>query len=230
MTQPDRDMAGATAAQKRLIASLEDLTDEQVRSNSLLPGWSVAHVLTHLARNADSHGRMLEASQRGEISDQYRPGSREVEIEAGAVRPARELVDDVAEACERLETTWHSITPETWKTGRGRPASGEIPVADLPFRRWREVEIHHVDLGLGFSINDWTDDYVDLELDRAIADLAPRLEPGSSLTLEATDSSTSWTVSNDGTAPVLVKHDRRQLLAWLIGRLDVPRFPSLTPW
>ena len=60
----------------RLALTLAGVTDTDARRPSLLPGWSVGHVLTHLARNADSHVRMLEAAAVGEVADQY-PGGNE---------------------------------------------------------------------------------------------------------------------------------------------------------
>jgi maleylpyruvate isomerase len=44
-------------------------------------------------------------------------------------------------------------------------------VAELPFRRWREVEVHHVDLDLGYGPADWPDAYVEEELARTVAGL-----------------------------------------------------------
>ncbi|MET0910545.1 MAG: maleylpyruvate isomerase N-terminal domain-containing protein, partial [Ilumatobacteraceae bacterium] len=41
---------------------------------SLLPGWTRGHVLTHIARNADSFVRLLEAAGRGEVVTQYAGG------------------------------------------------------------------------------------------------------------------------------------------------------------
>ena len=37
-------------------------------------------------------------------------------------------------------------------------------MADLAFARWREVEVHRVDLGLGYEPEDWPAEYVRLEL------------------------------------------------------------------
>src|SRR3954471_3673737 len=70
-----RDIAGATSAHQRLLATLDGLSDEQARSPSLLPNWSVGHVVTHLARNADSFVRLLSAAERGEVVDQYEGGA-----------------------------------------------------------------------------------------------------------------------------------------------------------
>ena len=54
-------------------------------------------MLTHVARNADSVVRRLEGAARGELLDQYAGGleQRRADIEAGAGRPAAELVADV---------------------------------------------------------------------------------------------------------------------------------------
>src|SRR5262245_50530179 len=95
---------------------------------SRLPGWTIGHVLTHLARNADSIGRVLVAAERGEVIDRYAGGQarRDAEIEAGAPRPASELVADVRNTIWSLEQTWSIHT--RWD-GRSREAPGrEIPV------------------------------------------------------------------------------------------------------
>lgn len=177
----------------RLGRTISGLTDGDARRPSLLPGWTVGHVLTHLARNADSHVRLLEAAARGEVADQYAGGDsqRAADIEAGAGRPAAELVADVTEAAARLERTWDATPEEVWRTGEGRVSTGVWALAELPFRRWREVEIHHVDLDLGYGPADWPDAYVEEELARTVAGLG------------------------DG--------DRRRLLAWLVGRAGVPQ-------
>ena len=51
-----------------------DLGDAEVRRASELPGWSVGHLLTHLARNAESMCRRIDAALRSEIVDQYEGG------------------------------------------------------------------------------------------------------------------------------------------------------------
>jgi maleylpyruvate isomerase len=53
-------------AYAQLVATVERVTDEQVRSPSLLPGWTIGHVLTHMSRHADGHVRRLEGALRGE--------------------------------------------------------------------------------------------------------------------------------------------------------------------
>lgn len=190
MAVTDRQIVKKSHA--RLVGTLSGLSDDDARRPSLLPGWTVGHVLTHLARNADSHVRLLEAASRGEVADQYAGGDtqRAADIEAGAGRPAAALVADVTESAARLERTWDATPEEAWRTGVVRMSSGVWPAADLPFRRWREVEVHHVDLGLAYTPADWPDAYVEAELSRTLGGL-----PGG---------------------------DRRRLLAWLVGRAGPP--------
>src|SRR5512134_97638 len=93
----DDEIAGCAAAHQQLLAHIDPLDDAAIRLPSLLPGWTVGHVLTHVARNADSFVRILEGAERGEILDQYEGGveSRAADIEAGAGRSAGDLVHDV---------------------------------------------------------------------------------------------------------------------------------------
>ncbi|MFN8020635.1 MAG: maleylpyruvate isomerase family mycothiol-dependent enzyme [Acidimicrobiales bacterium] len=162
-----RDVEGATAAHRRLEQRVASLTDADLRRPSLLPGWTVGHVLAHLARNADSHVRMLDAGGRGEVAEQYVGGAegRAAEIERDAGRDAATAVADVVATNARLEAAWGTTPDEAW-TGEGMSVMGRVPLADLPFRRWRETEIHHADLGLGYTADDWPSAYVRLELVR----------------------------------------------------------------
>ena len=184
---------------------LDTLTDPQVRQASLLPGWSVGHVLTHLARNAESHVRMLEGAARGEILTQYAGGAegRNADIEAGADRSSTELIADVRATIYQLESVWAHTSAQGWQ-GRGISLMGELPMIDLVFRRWRETEIHRVDLCLGYSFAEWPAEYVRLDLPRMTAQWASRKPMG--------------LTNLPAAALALTPNDR---LAWLWGRLVV---------
>ena len=117
----------------------------------LLDGWSVGHVITHVARNADSHTRRVEAAKRDEIVDQYAGGyeGRAAEIEIGAGRSAAELVQDVTESAELLEESWGSLSKVVWAREVSDVAGRTHLLSNMPSRRWRELEIHLVDLDIG---------------------------------------------------------------------------------
>ena len=165
--QLDRDVAGAAAAHQGLLAMLDEHLEAGTLDGSapsLLPDWTIGHVLTHLARNADSMVRVLAAAERGETIDRYEGGQarRNAEIEAGAGRPAGELVADVRTTIWQLEQAW--AAQSRWD-GRSREVPGhEIPITDLAFMRWREVEVHRADLGLGYEPADWPAEYVRQDL------------------------------------------------------------------
>lgn len=219
-------------AHARLGVTISRLTDAEVRRPSLLPGWTVGHVLAHLARNADSHVRMLEAAAHREVADQYAGGNaqRAADIEAGSGRPAVELVADVLATTAHLEAVWDATPEEAWRGGHGRVVSGMWPLADLPFRRWREVEVHHADLGLRYGTPDWPDGYVEVELARSVAGLAARLPTGAAVTVRAVETGDTWVVPEGAAAPQPVTGERRMLLAWLLGRGGPAGLPPLGPW
>lgn len=196
------------AAQATLLARTDSLTDAEARAASRLPGWSVGHVLAHIARNADSVARRLEASARGEVVDQYPGGAeeRESQIEAGAGRSAAELRADLAATHERIDAAVAAMDDAAWNARTRDFGGGLRPTHELPARRWREVELHLVDLGLGYEPEDWTDDFVTRILPIALADVGRRL-------------------------PGLDGIDQRTVLAWSYGRADPPAgLPKLLPF
>lgn len=207
----DADVAGMRAAHHTLVARTRGLTDDQARGPSRLPGWTVGHVLTHIARNGDSVARRLEGAARGEVVDQY-PGGREgraADIEAGAGRPAAELLADLAATHRRIDAAVDALDAldgDAWD-GLTRDVGGRLQAArDVIPGRWREVEVHHVDLGLGYEPDQWPAAFVERVLPEALADVGRRL-PGL-----------------DAVAPATV-------LAWTYGRAAPPAgLPELLPF
>lgn len=210
----DRAVEGCARAHQRLLADLVGVDDDTMRQPSLLPGWTVGHVLTHLARNADSHVRMFAAADRGEIADQYDGGQegRGRDIEAGAGRPAEEIVADVRRSIYALEGAWATTSALGW-SGMGRTVSGETSMPELVLRRWREAEVHRTDLGLGATPDDWSPEYVRVDLERWTMTWASRRPMGLSAL----------------PAEILSLPPTRRL-AWLMGRFDVPGIPAAGLW
>jgi len=199
-------VVGCAAAHQLLLAAVDSLTDEQCRQDSLLPKWSRGHVLSHLARNADSHVHLLAAAGRGEIAEQYDGGykGRVAAIEDSSGRSAIELVADVRRSIYALEGAWAGASPTTW-AGEGLNSAGAtIHMSEIVFLRWREVEVHHADLALAFSWQQWSETYVRLELDRQIMLWRSRKPMG-------------MTDVPDAALALPPRHR----LAWLIGRVQV---------
>jgi maleylpyruvate isomerase len=142
---------GCAAAHAALLADIVELRDDVARRPSLLPGWTVGHVLTHLARNADSLVWRLEGAALGEVRDQY-PGGldrRAGDIDAGAGRTAAELVTDVRQSAEAVLRVMTDLPLDAWDAP-SRTSKGVVEDSrDAALSRWREVVVHHGDLGLG---------------------------------------------------------------------------------
>jgi maleylpyruvate isomerase len=232
--------AGTRDAHERLMRALDDvhLDDATAHGPSALPKWTIGHVLTHLARNADSNTRMIEAAKTGTPVAQYPGGmtQRGSEIEAGAGRSAPALLDDVRQADAALAVAYAGVDDDTWQSHALRWGTEAWPVLDLPFLRWREVAVHAVDLGLpNIGIDIWAAPYVEHELQRQIAALPERLPGPMTLRLAPRDESWSTVVMRvaDGEPRgfVTIEATTRELLAWAIGRFEgQSSWPALAPW
>lgn len=176
---PLDDMRACRDAHERLIVGIRGLSDGQVAEPSLLPGWSRGHVLTHLARNADSVVRRLDAAARGDTVEQYRGGrtGRREEIAAGAHRNAAELIEDVRRSAEDVDACFAGYPTDAWDRPTRTIEGAERPARTIAFSRWREVEVHHVDLSIGYGPGNWPDGLVERWLPSLTEGLSRRAVP-----------------------------------------------------
>ncbi|MBE1549604.1 maleylpyruvate isomerase [Mycobacterium sp. OAS707] len=199
---------------RRLLARVGTFSDCDLTADSSLPDWSLAHLLTHLARNADALGNLLYWARTGIETPMYQSKhQRADDINIGALRPAGVILADVVDSAARLQNAAEQLTTADWDqeivTAQGR----RMPAANVPWLRLREVTIHHVDLGGSFD---------DLPPDLAVALLddvvnSTRTKPNwPSLHIEATD---TGTVAEIGSGPAVdVKGTHAHVLGWLTGR------------
>jgi maleylpyruvate isomerase len=204
---PADRIARVAESQRRFDQAIASVTDAVARRPSLLPGWTGGHVLTHVARNADSHTRRTEAAVRHEMVDQYPGGyeGREAEIDAGAGRSASELIDDVRSSAAAMHAAWLAAPESAWANVTRDVGGRERPLADLVLRRWQELDVHLVDLDIGVTHRDWSDAFVSEWLPRLRAYHGDRAETPADL-------------------------DERDELAWLYGRLKRDDLPVLPSW
>ena len=144
-------------ATQRLLDTARVITEPDLRAPSLLPGWTRAHVLTHLARNADAMRNALAGVRTGQDRPAYASAeAREDGIEQGAGRRASELAADLADSAMALRTVARQLPDEGWQVPVRMLDTGEsFPAAELLTRRLVEVELHHCDLGAGYGPADW---------------------------------------------------------------------------
>lgn len=190
---------------ERLLAALRDppREDAYAREPSLLPGWSRGHVLSHLARNAEGVVRTLEGTLRGERLPMYAgEAERAADIGSGARLGWAELVEAVAASAEELDRTWSRLAPADWEAD-AVTRSGPLPARRLIGLRWREVEIHRVDLDEGYGPGDWPASFVAPLLPSLLDPerLGPRLPAGLAVEVVNTDSGQRWSVVGGGGDP-----------------------------
>ena len=162
MPRPTADIDAIAASHARVHATLAGLTDELARRPSLLPDWTVGHVVAHLARNADSVTRRLSAAAEGRLVPQYEGGrdGRAREIDESAERPPADLLEDLHTADAALEAVFAELPDEVWERPVLNITGEQTSAPEIVFHRWREVETRHVDLGLGYTVTDWPDELV----------------------------------------------------------------------
>jgi maleylpyruvate isomerase len=208
-------MTDVDQATERLIRTAEGLDDDAVRAPSALPGWTVGHVLTHVARNADAYTNLLTWARTGVETPAYAsPTARVDGIDAGAERPLAEQIVDVREAHERFADAAAAMPAEAWTfflTPTGASA------AAVPWARLREVEVHHVDLGRGYTPEDWSDAFALRLLREIVTNIT---DDTFAVVLRPHGVDHPLTIGSPaGNAPAIVG-PTRSIAAWLSGRGD----------
>jgi maleylpyruvate isomerase len=223
-------LAQVETATQRYLRTVAGLSDEQFPAASVLPGWSVAHVIAHVASNATGITRAVRAAMAGDPNPWVYEtnASRDAEIDERAAWPASELRSLNADSTDDLRAAFAECPPDKWDVLLPRVIDGPPwSVADWMGARWREVEIHHTDMGVGYTQADWTDDFVDYLQSVAVFDRDPEI----AVTLRTPDGDTPI----GGGGPV-ISGSKRDVVWWLIGRgggigvtSDTP-LPTLGPW
>ncbi|MFE6685367.1 maleylpyruvate isomerase family mycothiol-dependent enzyme [Streptomyces sp. NPDC057743] len=227
-----RDTAAVHESTERLLVSLGKLDDAAVGEPSLLPGWTRGHVLAHLARNADALVNLLTWARTGVRTPMYASTeARNGDIERDADRPLAVHLADLAESAARFAAAARDL-PEDRRAYEVEMRNGVVERADrLALRRLTEVELHHVDLGVGYTVEHLPAAFVDSELDFLAGIKFARHPDLPALELHA-DEGRRWRTGRadpaDGapTAPVVVRGPARDLVGWLTGRSDGGRLET----
>jgi len=194
---------------QRVVRTVDSLTSEQWRDPSLLPEWSRAHVVAHLALNAEGFARALTGLTSGSPVAIYPSNeSRNAEIEEFATAPTDDIRERFFAATQHLRTVMEGLSAEQWDGTVNRLPEGPVwPAAGLVEARQREVEVHHADLGASYSHRDWPTDFA--------VNLLDHVANTQAFAVHATDLGRTWSVGAE--APV-VNGTSADLGWWLIGR------------
>ncbi|MBV7695054.1 maleylpyruvate isomerase family mycothiol-dependent enzyme [Streptomyces sp. TRM70350] len=211
MTDHARDLASVRDATERLLTAVAKLDNAAVTEPSRLPGWSRGHVLAHLARNADALVNVLDGRPM------YVSGkARDADIERDAPRPLDAQLADVRESAARFQDA--AAAPADWSRTVELRNGVTDSASRVPFRRWVEVELHHVDLGIGYELEDLPAEFAEREID-FLADRFtghPDVPPS-----RLTDGTRAWSTGRRASEPeITVTGSPADLLGWLAGRRD----------
>ncbi|MET8173593.1 maleylpyruvate isomerase family mycothiol-dependent enzyme [Streptomyces clavifer] len=206
------DLEAVREATGRLLRATGDLDDASLAEPSRLPGWSRGHVLAHLSRNADALENVLRGRPMYASSE-----TRDADIARDAPRPLAEQLADLRSSAAAFLAA--ATVPADWSRTVTLRNGVTDSASQLPFRRWAEVELHHVDLGVGYELEDLPEEFVIRENDF----LAERFagHPGVVPTTAVTGDGRLWTTGGgaDG-GSVVVRGTAPDILGWLCGRRD----------
>ncbi|MFJ9632836.1 maleylpyruvate isomerase family mycothiol-dependent enzyme [Streptomyces sp. NPDC101175] len=221
------DLASVRDATERLLTAAAALDNASAAEPSRLPGWSRNHVLAHVARNADALVNVLEGRLMYPTA-----GVRDADIERDAPRPLDVQLADVRDSSARFQAA--GAVPADWSRTVELRNGVTDTASRVPFRRWSEVELHHVDLGIGYELENLPEEFTRREIDF----LAERFTGHPDVpSTHLSDGTRAWSTGRAAEKPdVTVTGSPAELLGWLCGRrngsgltVDGGALPALPP-
>ncbi|WP_050348381.1 maleylpyruvate isomerase family mycothiol-dependent enzyme [Arsenicicoccus sp. oral taxon 190] len=199
----------------RLLDTGGRLDDAALQAPSLCRGWTRAHVLSHITRNARAMGNLV-ATVEGTPTPMYPSrAERDADIERGAGATRQTLLEELRTSAEELGAAFAGMPPaalaQSAQAGNDPAAMTRLTGADLPAHRLREVVWHHVDLDAGYTFADAPEAAVRRWFEEAVADLRQSPDvPAMTLRTDERD------VVAFGDGRPTVSGPRAGLLLWLV--------------
>ncbi|GGZ43511.1 maleylpyruvate isomerase [Streptomyces inusitatus] len=210
MIDHQRDLASLHKATERLLTAVASLDNARLAAPSRLPGWSRGHVLAHLSRNADALANVLQGRPMYPSAE-----ARDEDIERGAGRPLDVQLADLRDSDARLRAV--AALPADWSRAVALRNGVTDTAARLPFRRLVEIELHHVDLDIGYELEDLPQDFLLREIDFLAQRFAGHAgTPPTSLVADG--GLGRWSTGGDRGTPLTVGGPAPELVGWLAGR------------
>jgi maleylpyruvate isomerase len=212
-----------------VVRAVDRLADDEWSTPSLLPGWSRAHVVAHLALNAEGLARCLRGVVAADADDQVddqeggeprtmyeSDEQRDQDIDDLAASAPNRIRDRLLAATTTFDHAVRAVPDHLWDARVERTPGGRtMRVGSLPGMRIRELEIHQVDLAAGYTTADWSPTFSTLLLDA----MTKRLRPETRLTIRPLDVDRTWVVGPDtGDSGPIVTGPAADIGWWLTGR------------
>ncbi|WP_165807174.1 maleylpyruvate isomerase family mycothiol-dependent enzyme [Nocardioides currus] len=220
-------------ADNRLVRTVDALDDATYRQASLLPDWTVGHVIAHLALNGEGLAGALHGVATGVPTPMYAcQEARDDDIATLGVAAPSELRSRLMASTELFDREVADLPDDKWETTIERtPGNRAFKARSTVLMRIREVEIHHADLGVGYTSADWSPAFCTLLLDslRAFSSPVP-------FRVLARDLAQTWEYG-EGEPTATVAGDAHALAWWLTGRgtgetltSDTGTLPEVSAW
>jgi maleylpyruvate isomerase len=155
------------AADQALVRTVDGLADDAWTEPSLLPGWTRAHVVAHLALNAEGLAGVLHGAHLGQPQPMYAsPEARDADIDELAGAAPAEIRDRFLAGTAEFARALAAMHEGDWGGRFERtPGGPDFALANVALMRVREVEVHHADLDAGYTAADWPEGFRTLLLD-----------------------------------------------------------------
>ncbi|MGW2425458.1 maleylpyruvate isomerase family mycothiol-dependent enzyme [Streptomyces sp. NPDC001709] len=208
-----------------LARSAAGLSDAGLGAPSGLPGWTRGHVVSHVAHSVDAYVWLLRLARTGR-----EPGPRpdaaalSAAVERDAALSAGRLTARLRESLDRFTAQARAMPAPAWDRHVPALAGWLHPAWYLLLRCLRELETHHLDLGLGHGTERWTDGYVSWALDDTLTTLRAQGFPLASV--EAVDLGRHWSLAAEGPSVAGAGH---LVLGWLSGRVPADALTTDRP-
>lgn len=220
-----------------LERSVADMTVGDLAEPSRCADWTRAHVLAHLARNADSLVNLARWATSGVETPQYpSKASRDEQIEQSARARLAQLQDELASSARRCRQALADLGGELASQQVRLLSGATVSAYELPVRRVNELVLHHFDLRTKWTL----DDASPRSLLGVLHDSVQRLSrhpqaPRMMLRSDEGDELAVGTTAPEAPGVVTVRGSRAALVAWLARGVTTnvraeARLPELPKW
>jgi len=215
--------------------ALSGLRNTELTSHSNLIGWTRAHVIAHVAANAQAIGRLLHWASTGEPTPMYASvEERDREIAEGSLMDPDDLRDWWKVSDTSLQTSFADLLPEAWKSKVVTAQGREVTARETLWMRSREVCVHAVDLDAGVGFGDLPEAFLVRLIDDATAKHSSNEQNPSVIIND--EQGRSWNILA-GSGQFEVHGSTDALASWITGRsaqgvqaIQDSRPPTLAKW
>ena len=174
--KPTASIEVCLTSHRRLLDGLAPLVDGDFRAPSLLPRFTRGHVITHLANKTKAHVVLFGGPAAGEVRRLHPVGyDADMAADSGASRSAAGLRTDLQDSFKLLEAAWDALDDGMWNE-LGEMTAGPRTMTEIIGHHLRNVEVHHVDLDIGYRASDWPTLFVEGELAKRLGSLPSRAD------------------------------------------------------